>query len=137
MTLEIITPERISFVDASVTQIKVPTTSGEIGILPHHTSLFSILTSGEVKIVKGSEEVFLAIGGGFIEVHKNKVTILVTRAVHADQINEKETMEAKSRAEELLKQKPTGSALQEAQEMYRRSLLDLRVLRRRFKSSHS
>ncbi len=136
-TLEIVTPQKVSFSDNAVSYINVPGESGVLGILPHHTALFAKLTEGEVKIVKGNEETYLAIGGGFIEVNKNKVTILVTRAVHATEINERSVMEAQRRAEELLKQKPTGEAFAQAQEMYRRSLLDLKVLRRRYKTSRS
>lgn len=137
LTLEIVTPERISYTDNNVTEVSVPGITGRLGILPFHTSLFSQLTEGEVKIIKGDEEIFLAIGGGFIEVNNNKVTILVTRAIHSTEINERDVLEAQKRAEELLKQKPTGDALHEAQEMYRRSLLDLKVLRRRYKTSRS
>ncbi|TSC54235.1 MAG: F-type H+-transporting ATPase subunit epsilon [Microgenomates group bacterium LiPW_16] len=76
-------------------------------------------------------EQYLAIGGGFMEVTPSKVTILVTRAVHAEEINEAQVLEAKKNAEEILEKKPTGEDLVAAQALFRRSLLDLKILRRR------
>ena len=128
--LEIITPERIAFSD-QVEMLVAPSASGVIGILPYHTPLFTRLIEGEVKITKTGEEYFLAIGGGFLEVTPNKAIILVTLAYHAEEINEKEVLQAKKRAEEALAAKPTGAALLEAQSLFKRSVIALRVIRRK------
>jgi len=132
--LEIITPERIAFSE-QVEMITTPTSSGLIGILPHHTNLFTRLTEGELKIVKSQKEYFLAIGGGFMEVTKEKVLILVTEAYHADEINEKEVLAARQRAKDALIAKPEGVDLKEAQAIFRRSEIAIKVLRK--KKSHS
>lgn len=134
LTLELITPERIAFEDSEVLSVTVPSEDGQMGILPYHTPLLAKLTDGEMKITKKGEEFFIAIGGGFVEVRNNKVTILVTRAVHADELNEKEILDAQKRAQEVLKAKPTDDSFVEAQNLYRRSLIDLKVLRRRLRS---
>lgn len=131
ISLEIVTPERIAYTESNVEAINVPGTMGYLGILPDHTPLFTRLTEGEVKIIVKGEEIYLAIGGGFLEINHNKATILVTRAVHAKELNEKEILEAQKRAFELLKTKPEGDILFEAQNLYRRSLIDLKVLRRK------
>ena len=127
--LEIITPERIVFND-QVEMVTASSASGVIGILPHHTPLFSRLVEGEMKIIKSKEDLHLAIGGGFIEVTPSKVVILVTSAYKAEEINEQDVLAAKKRAEEALKAKPTGAALVEAQGLFRRSMVALKVLRR-------
>lgn len=127
--LEIITPERIVFQD-QVEMVTAPGADGIIGILPHHVPLFTRLIEGEIKINQKSEEVYLAIGGGFLEVIPSKVIILVSSAYHASEINEKEILEAKKRAEEALLQKPQGEALIVAQTLIRRSEIALKVLRR-------
>lgn len=128
--LEIITPDRIAFSD-QVEMLDAPTSTGIVGILPHHVPLFTTLTEGEVKIVKEGEELFLAIGGGFMEVTPEKVVILVTQAYHAHEINEQEVLAAKRRAEEALSAKPTGAALAEAQSLFRRSVIALKILHRK------
>ena len=65
--LEIITPERIAY-QKEVEMVTVPSADGVLGILPHHIALFASLVEGEVKIQQGKEELFLSIGGGFVEV---------------------------------------------------------------------
>ena len=131
--LEIITPEKIVY-EEQVEMVLVPAINGLAGIMAHHVPYFTQLTEGEVKIVKGHDEYFLAIGGGFLEVTPDKVSVLVTRAINALQINEKEVIEAKKAAEEALSGKPKGEALVAAQALLRRSLVDLKVLRHRHRA---
>lgn len=134
--LEIITPQRIAFSD-QVVMVTAPSSSGVVGILPHHEPLFTRLVEGELKIAKDKEEFFLVIGGGFMEVTPEKTVILVTDAVHAHELNEKEVLEAQKRAEDALKAKPTGTQLIEAQNLFRRSTIALKVsLHKRQRSLH-
>ena len=130
--LEIITPERIAFSD-QVEMVTAPSASGVIGVLAHHVPLFTKLVEGEVKINRRNEDVYLAIGGGFMEVTKKKVMILVTEAFHADELKEQEILAAKKRAEEAIKSKPTGQVLIEAQSLFKRSMIALKVFNRRRK----
>lgn len=132
--LNIITPDRITFSD-DVTMVTVPGTEGEMGILPRHQSIFAQLTEGEIKIQQGSKEEYLAIGGGFIEVHNNTVDILVTRAVYADELNEQEILKAQEQAKKALESDVSDLERHHAQQLFRRSLVDLKILRRR-KQSH-
>lgn len=130
LKLEIVTPEKIAYTD-SVSMVSVPGVMGRMGILPKHASLFAQLTAGEVKITKDNDTIFLSIGGGFVEVTRDKVMVLVTRAVNAEELNEQEIVKAKKDAEEALKQKPQGKDLTAVQALYRQSLVDLGILRRR------
>lgn len=128
--LEIITPERIAYSD-KVEMVTASSAAGMIGILPHHVPLFTRLVEGEIKISKENEELFLAIGSGFLEVTPQKVVILVTSAYHADEINEQEMLSAKKRAEEAMSAKPQGAELAAAQALFKRSMIALKVLGRR------
>ncbi len=128
--LEIVTPVQVAFTSL-VEMVTVPSADGTLGILPRHISLFSQLVEGELKIKTGKDELYLAIGGGFIEVTKEKVMILVTRAVNALQLNEQEIVEAKQRAEIALKNKPSGASLVSVQTLLQQSITDLKILRRR------
>jgi len=126
--LEIITPQRKAFAEM-ITAVSVPTSNGIIGILPKHIGLFTALTEGEVKITVSGKEWYLAIGGGFMEVTKEKISILVSRAVHADEINEAEIRNAEKEAKEIISQKRKTEERTVALEALRRSYLDLKVLR--------
>lgn len=89
-----------------------------------------MLGEGEIKITAATKELFLAIGGGFMEVTKEKVSILVSRAVHADELNEREIKEAQERARDILARKVEGEELAAAQAILRRSSLEMKVIRR-------
>jgi F-type H+-transporting ATPase subunit epsilon len=128
--VELITPERLAFSE-KVEEIYAPTPTGTIGILAHHVPLFTALSEGEIKIVSGKKEYYLAIGGGFMQVTKKNVSILVSRAMHADEINEAEIKKAQQSAKEALSRKIKGEELETAQAMLRRSLIEFKVLRRK------
>lgn len=127
--LEIITPDRAAYTD-TVNAVSVPTPNGSIGVLPKHVGLFTVLSDGEIKITVGAKELYLAIGGGFMEVGKDKVSILVSRAVHADELNERAIKEAQERARDILSRKVKGEELVAAQAVLRRSILEMKVIRR-------
>ena len=128
--LEIITPDRLAYSD-SVDMVTVPSSTGIIGLLADHVPLFSRLVEGEVKITKGDEEFFLAIGGGFMEVTKTKISILVSRAMHAKELNEAEILKAQTRAKEAIAHGVKGDELREAHALMRRTILDMKILKRR------
>ena len=128
--LEIITPQRKVF-SQEVDSLAVPTSRGTIGVLAHHAALFSSLTEGEIKIASGDKEYFLAIGGGFMEVGNKSVEILVSRAYHADELNEAEIKRAREAAQDAISKRIKGEDLSVAQAVLRRSLIEMKVLQRR------
>jgi F-type H+-transporting ATPase subunit epsilon len=101
---EIVTPERVVFRE-EILQLSVPTTTGEITVLPDHIPLVSILQPGviELKKLDGSREI-MAVSAGFIEVMKDKVVILADTAERAAELDEERIKEAHERAETLKKQ---------------------------------
>ncbi|MFH0863706.1 MAG: ATP synthase F1 subunit epsilon [Candidatus Gottesmanbacteria bacterium] len=128
--LEIITPEQISFQD-QVDFVSVPSVNGVLGILPGHIPLFTQLTEGELKILKGKEETYISLGQGFMDITRAKVTILVTKALHADEIDEARLLQAQKEAEEALKNPPTPESTQISQAVLRSILVDLKVSQHR------
>lgn len=129
--LEIITPERIVYSD-EVDEVIVPGFEGELGILPHHTALFTQVKPGEIKIKKGGEDFFLAVTGGFLDVApQSKVTILADYAVRAEEVEIARAEQAKKRAEELMKEKKSDQEFVFAEAELRKAILELKVARRR------
>ena len=91
--------------------VVAPGTEGMLGILPHHAPLMTALKPGELVIKRrGQPDQLFAIGGGFMEVRPDKVTILADSAEHASEIDVARAEEARRRAEELLKEKPADLA---------------------------
>lgn len=128
--LKIITPRKVVF-EKDVSSITVPTAEGEISVLPHHTRLFSLLVEGVVKIKEEKSENYLAIGGGYLETDGSEINILVSRAYGQDEIDHNLTQEAIEKAKKLLKEAPNESQKQEAFLSLRRSMVDLKLLKRR------
>lgn len=128
--LEIVTPDKVAFSE-KVELLTAPATEGEVGILPQHEPFFTILKEGEIKIYKNNEEIYLSIGGGFLEVTPYKTTVLVTKAVKAEEINEEEVRKAKEAAQKALKEGVKGIEYESAIRLLRSSLIDEKVLRRK------
>ena len=130
MRLEIVTAERVVYSE-DVDVLVAPGVDGELGILPRHAPLLTILKPGEIRVVKNGEESYIAVSGGFLEVLGNKVTILADTAEHAEEIDVQRAEEAVSRARERLASAPTDMDLERALVSLRRSQARLRVGQRR------
>ena len=96
--LEIVTPERLAYSD-DVDMVLVPGIDGELGILPHHTPLVSLLGVGELRIRKGGAEESFAIVGGFLQVRPDKVVVMAETADMASEIDLEKAQEARREAE--------------------------------------
>ncbi len=127
--LEIITPDRIAFSEA-VEMVSVPSVTGTLGILPGHQPLFTKLIAGELEIKQKGSQTLFSLGGGFMEVTGEKVSIVVTRAVGAEELDEQKILKAKEEAEEALKNPPSPEQAIATQAMLRSILVDLKVVRR-------
>lgn len=130
LRLEIITAERQVLVD-DVNAVVAPGIEGELGILPHHAPLMTMLKPGELLIRKDGEETYLAVTGGFLEVRPDKVIILADACERAEEIDITRAEEAKRRAEEGLKTHPPGVDVGQAEAALRRALIRLKVAERR------
>lgn len=106
LDFELTTPERVA-VQAKVRQVSIPTTEGEITVLPDHLPLVAPIQAGELRVVnEDGSEMLLAVSGGFVTVHPgNRLAILADSAERADELDLKAIEEATARAEELLKEK--------------------------------
>ena len=130
LRLDIITAERHAFAD-DVNAVVAPGIEGQLGILPHHAPLMTILQPGELLIRKDNEETYMALTGGFLEVRPDKVVILADTCERAEEIDVSRAEEAKSRAEERLQGHPPKLDDARAEAALRRSLIRLRVAERR------
>jgi F-type H+-transporting ATPase subunit epsilon len=125
--LEIVTAERMIFSD-DVSAVIAWGVKGQLGILPHHAPLMTILQPGDLMIRKDKEEEYVAISGGFLEVRPDKVIILADACERVDEIDIARAEEAKKRAQETLKTAaPLTIDTAAAEAALRRSLARLKV----------
>lgn len=130
MRLEIITAEEVIFSD-DVEALLAPGSEGELGILPHHAALMTMLQSGELMIRRKGDETFLAVSGGFLEIMDNKVSILADAAERAEDIDEERARVAVERAKERMEMRSADVDLEQAMSQFRRATVRLSVARRK------
>ena len=130
INLEILTPDKI-LIREEIDEITVPTTSGYITVLPEHVPLLTQVQSGEITIRNNGSVENFAITGGFMEVLENKIKILGDYAVRSKDIEIAKAEEAKRRAERLMNEKVSREDFAIAEAELRRSLLELKVARKR------
>jgi len=130
MRLDVVTPERELFT-GEVDSILAPGAEGQLGILPHHAPLITVLAEGELIARQGEEEMIFAIHGGYMQVLPERVIVLADVAERAEEIDVARAEEARRRAEDLLSKKPPPEEREAAMRALRRSLVRLRVARRR------
>jgi F-type H+-transporting ATPase subunit epsilon len=128
--LEIVTAERMVF-SGEVSALIAWGVEGQLGILPHHAPLMTMLQPGDLMIRKDKEEEYLAISGGFLEVRPDKVIILADACERVDEIDIARAEEAKKRAQETMKAAPLGVDAAAAEAALRRSLARLKVAERK------
>jgi F-type H+-transporting ATPase subunit epsilon len=97
--LKIATPERVIFQEEA-DQITLPTQEGEITILPNHRALITNLSPGIIELRTDGDSLEMAVSGGFLEIHNNKLTVLADTAERAEEIDIERAEQAKQRAEE-------------------------------------
>ena len=100
--LEIVTPEGKVY-DETIDSVVVPTTTGEVGIMPGHIPLLTEVQAGQITVVTAGSSEQLAVSKGFAQVVGDKVSILAEQAITAANIDLSAVEAAEKRAEEALK----------------------------------
>jgi F-type H+-transporting ATPase subunit epsilon len=131
LTLEIVTAERQVLAEDDVDMVIAPAVDGEVGILPHHAPLITVLQIGELRVKKGQDEQSIVIAGGFMEVLNNKVTVLADAAERSEEIDLSAAEEARHRAEQSLANREHLGDAAAAEAALRLAQLRLRVGDRR------
>ena len=131
LRVDIVTAERSVFSDDSIERITVPGTMGELTILPRHAPLMTMIEPGVLRMVKKDDEIEMAISGGFLEVRRDRVSILADSAERVEEIDVARAEDARRRAREHLEAAEPGVDLAAAEAALRRSLARVRAVERR------
>jgi F-type H+-transporting ATPase subunit epsilon len=98
---EIVSQDRTVFQD-DVDIVILPGAAGEMGVLPHHAPVLTILKYGVIKIRKDGKEELFAVAGGMAEIQPEIVTVLADAAENVKDIDVTRAQAAKKRAEDAL-----------------------------------
>jgi len=128
---EIVSQDRIVF-QGDVDMVILPGAAGEMGILPNHSPVLTLLKFGVVRVKQQSSEQYFTVSGGVAEVQPDQVTILADAAENVEEINLQRAEEARKRAEQALKEGVKGDmdAYMQIQSAIRRSNLRIDATRR-------
>ena len=112
--------------------VVVPGVEGELGILPQHIPLMTMIKPGELRVGSNGQETFMAVGEGFVEVTGDSVTVLTDMAIEEHAIDESAAEAAVKRAQEALRgEHLADEEVASVEAALQKSLAQLHVKRRR------
>ena len=94
--LEIVTPTKLMD-EGNVGHIRCPGLDGSFGILANHQNAIIALDIGEIKVNQNKKEHYFATSGGFAEIEKEKVQLLVETVERSGEINSNRAEESLNR----------------------------------------
>jgi F-type H+-transporting ATPase subunit epsilon len=130
LRLEIVTPEKTAYSE-DVEMVTLPGSEGELGVYPNHVPLLTTLNPGELRVLKGGKETFLAIGEGFVEITATAVSVLTDMALEPSVIDESAAEAAVARARAAMKDDLGKEEVAAVQASLQKALAQLHVKRRR------
>lgn len=102
MTFEIVTPTGIVYQAENVNSVTLPTTAGELGILPGHIPLTAEVEPGEIDVETSAGTTKLAVDKGYARVLADRVSVLAEAAIDVKAIDLSAVEDAQKRAEAAL-----------------------------------
>jgi F-type H+-transporting ATPase subunit epsilon len=109
----------------------LPGVQGELGVLPRHAPLLTLLKAGEVRVQSpDGEQHYFYVGGGALEVQPRQVTVLADTAARARDLDEAAAVAARQRAEEAIAGKYDKITLAEAQAELARAIAQLKLIQK-------
>ncbi len=124
--LKIIEPDGM-FYEGQASFLEFASVMGEMGVYANHIPLTTILAPGVVKIHNDGQVKKAAVMGGFIEIQKDRITVMAENAEWPDEIDVERAKAAKKRAEERLQKKEAGLDTARAEAALKRAMARIRA----------
>ena len=102
--LEIVTPTKL-LDEGQVEYVRCPGLDGSFGVMASHREAIIALGVGEIKVTQNGKDHFLATSGGFAEITREKVELLLETYERTEEIDTSRAENALQRAEERIKAK--------------------------------
>ena len=104
ISLKVLAPNKNVY-QGEAEEVILPSTTGQIGILPGHISLVTSIDIGVLRLRINSQWQSIALMGGFAEIESDEVIVLVNSAEIGSEVNiqkaENDLKEAKSAISKL------------------------------------
>jgi len=102
--IEIVTPTRV-ITEENVSYLRCPGVDGLFGVMTGHTDAIIALSVGEVKVEVGNNEKWLATSGGFVDISRDKILLLLENAEQSFEIDVERAKTAMKRAKDRIENK--------------------------------
>ena len=106
--LEIVTPTKL-LDEGQVEHVRCPGLDGSFGVMASHREAIIALGVGEIKVTQNGKDHFLATSGGFAEITREKVELLLETYERTEEIDTSRAENALKRAEERIKARGTDT----------------------------
>ena len=124
--LRIITPDRI-FYEGEASMVEFNTTEGEIGVYKEHVPTTVIIAPGILTITEEETQKVAALHAGFVEILKDRVTIMAEIVEWPEEIDLERAEEARERAEKRLMEAVPGTDMARAEVSLKRAMARIRL----------
>ncbi len=101
LNLRIVSPTKL-ILEKDVDMVIMRSVAGDLGVLPGHENLTTLLSVGELRAQDGESSISVSVCGGFAEVTDKSVTVLSDAAELSKDIDKDRALAAKKRAEDRL-----------------------------------
>ena len=125
--LDIITPNG-TFAIGDVNYLRAPSIDGLFGVLANHFPSIIAIGAGEIKITMEDKDEFYATSGGYVDIKKESVSLVLETAENANSIDIKRSEESVKRATKHLDS--PGEDLNRAKRAIERAKVRISVAKR-------
>jgi len=122
ISLDIVTPSKEYAKNVMVSLVKIPTSCGEIEVLPNHTALFTLLDTGILSYIKDGLERKFAVSYGFAEIKNDRVIVLAETCEEASEIDYNRAKAALDKAQKTLSSTLTREEFTKFERKLRRAI---------------
>lgn len=130
LLLEVVTPTRIELTK-EVDYVVAPTIQGQVGIMPRHVRLMTVLDTGVLRYKNDGKNYYMAVSEGYMQVTPTKVIILAEAADLPENINVEQALAEKRQAEAELYRPMEGKiSFTRAQVNLQRAMTRLQVAKK-------
>lgn len=126
LALKVITPVK-NFYEGNVSMVEFTTTEGNVGVYPEHIPMTAVIAPGTLKIHEEGKILTAALMSGFVEILKDKITIMAEVCEWPDEIDENRAKEAKERAERRIRENHVNTDFIRAELALKRALVRLNI----------
>jgi F-type H+-transporting ATPase subunit epsilon len=121
MQVELVAADRLVW-SGEAKQVIARTTEGDVGILPNHAPMLSLLVDGIVDVTTAEGETWIAaVDAGFLSVASNRISVL---AEHAEMSHDIDLEKARA---ELERARKAGELEETAEEAAQRAWAEARI----------